>query len=409
MAGRRVECRKCGTLIRVPGDLTPAEWRRRLDDLGDTWSLTRPVRKPSRWPWIAGAVGAAVLVVVVIVAVLTSGGGVQRPLASEPRAAPASPAAETPSATQRAAPSPRCIAVAVRPQARARSTSQAPLTEAPAFRAPAPDRPVGTAGAPAAMGPAQEPLGAQLDAVLNGWLEVLVPTGPTGVAALAYGRKVEIARDGRIFAGTVYRQSSVLRVNGKLRVGELYVLTTAPWQVSDDTYVPAQTCIISRSGKYELVSVAALKAAQAEKEEYLKAALAQADAAAARQDWSRARQVLADAQAKYPGEDALRRREAALRAQASAPIITVVNTAVVPLSVRLRQGGAVAVAQVIGAGESRRLSVPRGAYAADWSSDVTHTGENVTVEHSQTWTFTLAAQASVPGMEPELRWTRSVR
>jgi hypothetical protein len=230
-----------------------------------------------------------------------------------------------------------------------------------------------------------------------------------GVAAMRPGRKVEMKRGLRSYLGVTYRPSNVVVAHGKVDVRELYVLTTDAWQLSDDFYLPAQTCIMVKNGAYEVTSLAALKAAAADEETYIKNALAEIDAAVAQQDLQRAKQVLAEAQAKFPGASALQKRAAGLRVEMNSVLIKVENRAIMPLSLRLVQGGAAVVARAVEPGETVAVRVPRGVYLGEWSGQAASGGGMLSVEHSETWVFTLAGGAGVAGMESELRWIRTAR
>jgi hypothetical protein len=241
------------------------------------------------------------------------------------------------------------------------------------------------------------------------WLREIVSTDAASIAVMRPGRRVEVKQGSRTYSGSIYAESTVLVVHGKVEVRELHVLTINPWQLSDDAYLPEGTCITARNGAYEVTSLAALKAAETGKEAYIKNALAEIDDAAAQQDWARAKRVLAEAQARFPGAGAIEKRAAALRVELASPTINVADAASFPLTLRLLQGGTPVVATVLGPGEAVAIRVPKGVYVGEWSGPTGGTTETVTVDRSQTWVFDLMAHADVVGMSPEPRWTRTVK
>jgi len=407
----------------MPASGASGDLKEALDELGDSWALTTPIKKRLVWPWVVGAAGAGLLVIVVLIVLLAGGGGappnVARPAAAQPAAAPASPAI-----TPRAPPSrPKAVVQVPSPAMPPRppSLAEAPGTVTPeAARpglvqalptgsAPAPTEGEAPSGSAVPAGAVQGAAAAQLDGVVKEWLFGLMSPDAAGVAAMRPGRRVEMKRGARRYLGVIYRRSTVLVAHSRVDVKELYAMTTNAWQLSEDFYLPAQTCIIVRNGAYEVMSLAALKAATAEEEAYIRNALAEIDAAVEQQDLERAQQVLAEARAKFQDSIALEKRAAALRVELNSVLIRVENRAVMPLSLRLVQGGMPAVDRTVAPGETVAIKVFRGLYLGEWRSPTVSSDETVTVDRSQTWVFTLGGGAAVAGMEGELRWMRTAR
>jgi hypothetical protein len=415
-AGKVGRCPGCGQPLVVPSVRAVDELSKSFAELDDWAFHTRPVRRRRLWLLVVGGVVAGLVLLGVFV-LLTGRGLARAPRGGQEVAAPGGEAQP---------PSPSLVQPPPRPAGR-RSALPAPQparAQPPVIvTAPAPESGKEEDLADAAeaaqegehtgtacrSGRLEGELAVRLETVLAAYLAAAVPSDRAGIQTLGAGANVDVALEGRRYKGRMYRASTVyIMPDLRLDARELYVLTANAWQLTDQAYIPANTCISHQGGRYELADLRDLRAKAAERDAYVKKAIADVDAAAVKRDWEAAGKIMADALAAYPESGALTGRAARLARQPYYAVITAFNREKEPLRVRLDQAGRTVLDLPLAAGQTVSFEVQKGEYVGLWIGEHRVSSERVTVTNSERWVFVMGRVSEVPGLPLAPAWNRLV-
>lgn len=413
LAGKRAKCPRCGLMVAVPAASPGGEPGQVLENLEEWAAYRRPGRYKPPWRALAGAAAGGILIVVVLALVLSAGkrsapeggGAAGAPAPSErearrvtPSSAPpgwalpqplgsAGPPAAAPPAGMGARESGEVVIVP------SESEQQAPPTGSPCPSGP-------LVGAPAE----------QVSKVLAAFVAEAMPLEWRGVTMLQPGERLAVTLDGRRYEGRLLRQCMVTAVEaGKPSAKELRVLTTGPWALTDEAFLPEDTCVTYKDGSIEVTELGTLKAEAEQRDAYVAKVIARVDAAVNEDAWERADALVAEGLQKYPDSLALQRRVQRLGEDRVSARLVLENRGQYKLGVALKQGGATVMDVWLGPNTVKEARVRKGQYSGYWYYRLAGTTEEVSVSRSERWVFTLAAKQEVSTLEPVLAWRRAAQ